>query len=117
MAVDDGAFDFVQHEPNAALSRENRSKIRRHAMRAVRSERAAAKRGEAIPSNRYPLQRQLQPAPVSGLELLVKKYGLDPLDLSALTSVHLGAMYVRWRSQLGTIPANMSRPLALQIQY
>ncbi|KAL7952691.1 hypothetical protein V8C34DRAFT_104109 [Trichoderma compactum] len=32
----------------------------------------------------------LLPTPLSGLELLVKDQGLDPLDLSSLTSVHIG---------------------------
>ena len=36
----------------------------------------------------------LLPVPLSGMELLVKDSGLDPTDLSALTSVHIGAMLV-----------------------
>jgi hypothetical protein len=32
--------------------------------------------------------------PISGLELLVRDSGLDPIDLSALASVHIGAVSV-----------------------
>lgn len=34
------------------------------------------------------------PMPLSGLELLVKDIGLDPINFSALTSVHMGPVYV-----------------------
>lgn len=32
--------------------------------------------------------------PLSGLELLVKDIGLDPINFSSLTSVHIGPVYV-----------------------
>lgn len=32
--------------------------------------------------------------PLSGLELLVRDRGLDPMDLSALASIHIGTMLV-----------------------
>lgn len=34
------------------------------------------------------------PMPLSGLELLVKDIGLDPVNFSSLTSVHIGPVYV-----------------------
>jgi len=89
---DNGSFEFVLHEPNVGLSRENRSKIRRHAMRAVGTARLRGSEPVATRPS-YPLQRRaLPPAPQSGLELLVRDYGLDPVDLSALASVHIGVM-------------------------
>jgi hypothetical protein len=92
---DGGSFEFVAHRPNERVSNETRLKIRRHAMKAVGASRR--KPGEA--GSRYyamrPDRKVLHPLPdmpFSGLELLVKDYGLDPMDLSALTSVHIGPM-------------------------
>jgi hypothetical protein len=33
--------------------------------------------------------------PLSGLELLIRDRGIDPLDLSALASIHIGTMFVK----------------------
>lgn len=97
MAHDDGGsvFEFVAQQPNEKLSKETRLKIRRHAMKAV----GAARRKPAEAISRFPSRRPDLDAPhpmfgmpFSGLELLVKDYGLDPMDLSALTSVHIGPM-------------------------
>jgi hypothetical protein len=93
MEPDESGFEFVLHEPNVALSRENRSKIRRHAMRAVGA--ARTRRSGTTETKLYPLQRRPPRAmPMSGLELLAKDCGLGPLDLSALASVHFGTLYV-----------------------
>jgi hypothetical protein len=35
------------------------------------------------------------PMPLSGLELLIRDRGIDPLDLSALASIHIGTMFVK----------------------
>jgi hypothetical protein len=32
--------------------------------------------------------------PLSGLELLIRDRGIDPLDLSALASIHIGTVLV-----------------------
>jgi hypothetical protein len=101
MSKNTSPFEFVQHVPNAALSRENRSKIRRHAMRAVgaaRREQHEADGAETTSSGarrRYPLQSRLLQPPVARtpIDLLVQDQGLSPMDLSALTSVHFGS---RW---------------------
>ena len=93
MEPENGPFEFVLHEPNVALSRASLSKIRRHAMRAVGA--ARQRPGEMASARPYPLQRRLlPPTSLSGLELLIKDYGLDPMDLSALESVHIGTVYV-----------------------
>ncbi|KAI0144389.1 hypothetical protein GGR57DRAFT_333748 [Xylariaceae sp. FL1272] len=73
-------FEFVIQEPNAKLSRENHSKIRRHATKAV----VAARR------KRDPLYPLLQPLPLSDLEVLLSDCGLTHIDCSALASIHLG---------------------------
>ncbi|KAL6693471.1 hypothetical protein J3F84DRAFT_380903 [Trichoderma pleuroticola] len=89
-------FQFILHAPNERLSKGNRSKIRRHAMKVVVEARHApsdASHRESVEYYKTPLGREvsslLLPMPLSGLEQLVKDQGLDPLDLSSLTSVHI----------------------------
>jgi hypothetical protein len=87
-------FEFVQHMPNVGLSRENRSKIRRHAMRAV----GAARRDEQGNAGVGCMKLQppiANPAYYSELELLVMENGLYPADFSARTSQDMGKMYVQ----------------------
>jgi hypothetical protein len=88
MGSNNDRFEFVAQKPNGTLSREDRSRVRRHAMKAIGA--ARRKTSEAAPANSAVCR--LPPSlPLSGLELLVKESGLDPMDLSALASVHLGA--------------------------
>lgn len=92
---DDGSFEFVIQEPNERFSKETQTKIRKQAMRAVGAARRRSNLS-MIPSSgspsRYPNWHPVPPMPLSGLELLVKDRGLDPMDLSALTSIHIGSM-------------------------
>lgn len=99
-------FQFIMHGPNEPLLRENHSKIRRHAMKAVGAVRRVSNSSHAqskSPSKYYTTHRDSRvpnlppPMPLSGLELLVKDQSIDPLDLSSLTSVHAGPMYVTHR--------------------
>ncbi|KAH8897956.1 hypothetical protein GQ53DRAFT_791642 [Thozetella sp. PMI_491] len=94
--LDDDGFAFVLHRPNEKLSQETRSKIRRHSMKAVA---AARNRSNGGAFNYYRMRKRreappspLPPIPLSGLELLVRDRGIDPMDLSALTSVHMGTI-------------------------
>ncbi|KAL7929787.1 hypothetical protein V8C35DRAFT_314791 [Trichoderma chlorosporum] len=93
---DTNSFEFILHAPNERISRENRSKIRRHAMKAVGAARRANDAPYETTAKYYTAPRGremtslLPPMPLSGLELLVKHQGLDPLDLSSLTTIHIG---------------------------
>ncbi|KAH8896580.1 hypothetical protein GQ53DRAFT_838146 [Thozetella sp. PMI_491] len=98
-----GRFEFVVQEANEKLSKENHSKIRRHAMKAVRAAQqdwgkatspplAAKPTGHRVTSQDAGMQAPWPSMPMSGLELLVRDRGLDPMDLSALTSVHIGPL-------------------------
>lgn len=108
-------FEFIQHAPNKRLSRENRSKIRRHAMKAVGASRRISNGVQFKPSKCHKLVRNstvpspLPPMPLSGLELLVKDIGIDPLNFSSLTSVHMGPVYVS--DQLHSISQNAHKTL------
>ncbi|PKK54283.1 hypothetical protein CI102_1725 [Trichoderma harzianum] len=90
-------FQFILHAPNERLSKENRSKIRRHAMKVVGAARRTPNDASHRESAKYykthrgmEMSSLLPPMPLSGLELLVKDQGLDPFDLSSLTTVHIG---------------------------
>jgi hypothetical protein len=98
---EDDDFEFVMQTPDGSLSKETRIKIRKQAMKAV----AATRRRSGIAANLGPggvpknlvWQGSIElhpspPMPFSGLELLVRDCGLDPFDLSALTSIHVGTM-------------------------
>jgi hypothetical protein len=94
----DANFEFIEQNSNNAISKEARTKIRKQAMRGV----AAARRKNtaeidwtfngAVRLSSHLIPNPAAPLPTSGLELLVKDKGLDPMDLSALTSIHIGEM-------------------------
>jgi hypothetical protein len=95
-------FQFVMQDPKESFSRETQTAIRRQAMRAVGARRRSGQSSTPSPT-REPRRRirwdsqsptLWTPMPLSGLELLVKDRGIDPVDLSALTSIHIGAMLV-----------------------
>ncbi|KAK1238187.1 hypothetical protein MKX08_002766 [Trichoderma sp. CBMAI-0020] len=89
-------FEFILHEPNKRLSRDTHRKIRKHAMKAAGAARRIRNVQSKSPSKGRKLVRKNAvlspppPMPLSGLELLVKDIGLDPINFSSLTSVHLG---------------------------
>lgn len=94
-------FEFVMQDPKERFSSETRTKIRKQAMRG----RVGAKRRRSgcssSPSPTMEGRRRKResdlghPMPLSGLELLIRDRGIDPLDLSALASIHLGNMFVK----------------------
>jgi hypothetical protein len=97
-------FAFVSQDPKKRFSKETQTIIRKQAMRAVGAARRRPTHSSSTnPSHgsrggaRLDLEQPspLPPMPLSGLELLVKDCGLDPIDLSALTCVHVGSMSVR----------------------
>ena len=90
---EEGGFEFVMQEPQEKFSKEIQTRIRRQAMKAV----GASRRRPNLSQSHSPAASSRCPNPApqmpfSGLELLVKDRGLDPMDLSGLTSVHIGAM-------------------------
>jgi hypothetical protein len=98
---ENNGFQFILHAPNERLSKENRSKIRRHAMKAVGAARRVSNDiPSKAPSKCHTTHRDnaaqgpLPSMPLSGLELFVKDIGLDPLNFSSFTSVHMGPVYV-----------------------
>jgi hypothetical protein len=95
----ESGFEFVMQYPNERFSRQTQTKIRRRAMLAVGAARHGPKPIQFETSKRRPqhtidLGHPLPPMPLSGLELLVRDSGLDPVDFSALASIHIGAMSV-----------------------
>jgi hypothetical protein len=90
-------------DPTERFSSETRTKIRKQAMRGrvgaphhssrrsssppVRQSKGST-RCDSNPGHPFP------PMPLSGLELLIRDRGLDPMDLSALASIHIGTMLV-----------------------
>lgn len=94
----DSKFEFVMQMPNENPIKETRTKIRRQAMNSTISARRQT--STSVSSTRpespsWPEANALllsPPMPISGLELLVRDCGLDPMDLSALTSIHIGSM-------------------------
>jgi hypothetical protein len=92
----DANFEFIQQHSNNAISKKTRTKIRKQAMRGVaaaRRRRAPAtnwRSNDAVSLPSHLIPNPAAPLPTSGLELLVKDKGLDPMDLSALTSIHIG---------------------------
>ena len=98
---ENGSYEFIIQNSDESLSKETRTKIRRQAMKAIGIARrkpvfSTNPSFETVPgfpawldpSSLHPFP----PMPLSGLELLVKDRGLDPMDLSALTSIHLGTV-------------------------
>ncbi|KAI3322967.1 hypothetical protein HD806DRAFT_497400 [Xylariaceae sp. AK1471] len=126
MDSNDVRFEFVAQRSNGTLSREDRSRVRRHAMKTI----GASRRRTSDVAPAYTAIRSSTPSwSLSGLELLVKDSGLDPMDLSALASVHLGAvvsaviqmeagqlrhvLLCRQRSYFSFIPARFGHVVAL----
>lgn len=100
-------FEFVIQDPEQRFSRDTQTKIRKQAMRAVgaarrrsdtRSDYSKSPSPKSVSKHRprrdLDLACSLVPMPLSGLELLVRDRGIDPMDLSALTSIHIGQMSV-----------------------
>jgi hypothetical protein len=96
-------FEFVMQDPTERFSNETRTKIRKQAMRGrVSAPRHGSSRSSSSPTTQSKcltrcdsdLEHPLPPMPLSGLELLVRDRGLDPMDLSALASIHIGTMLV-----------------------
>lgn len=96
------SFEFVIQDPNERFSKETKTKIRKQAMRAVGARRrsdgpkspgptAVSRHRQRGDSDKIP---SLVSMPLAPLELLVRNSGIDPIDLSALASVHIGAMLV-----------------------
>lgn len=93
--AEDVSFEFIQQHPDDALSKETRTRIRKQAMRAVGARRRNVTQATG-PGSRGPPRRRRNLAqsparsvPTSGLELLVQDGGLDPMDFSALTLIHV----------------------------
>jgi hypothetical protein len=89
------SFEFIAQDPNERFSEETQTTIRKQAMRAVGAARRRS--GRASRSTRATQDTSLPrpySMPLSGLEMLVRDRGIDPIDLSALTSIHIGAMCV-----------------------
>lgn len=98
-------FEFVVQDPKERFSKETQTKIRKQAMRAVGARRrlggskspsptAVSKPQRPRKEEEVDIEGSLVPMPLSGIELLIKDRGLNPIDLSALASVHIGAMLV-----------------------
>jgi hypothetical protein len=97
-------FEFVMQDPNERFSSDIRTKIRKQAMRGRIGAAHQRSRRLSSPSPTRTSRRStkgdpdlahpLPSMPLSGLELLIRDRGLDPLDLSALTSIHIGEMLV-----------------------
>lgn len=98
----ESSFEFVIQDPQEKFSKETKTKIRKQAMRAVgarrRSDGPKSPSPTSISRQRQGRDSEKMPysvsMPLSGLELLVRDRGIDPIDLSALASVHMGAMLV-----------------------
>ncbi|KAE9374670.1 hypothetical protein N431DRAFT_372476 [Stipitochalara longipes BDJ] len=128
-------FMFVIQDPKERFSNETRTKIRKQAMRG----RVGAPRHSLSPGSmseykrtirrNWDMEHPLPPMPVSGLELLIKDRGIDPLDLSALASIHIGTvaaivlssepsplpgvLLCRQKSYFSFIPSHFGHTLAL----
>ncbi|KAI1323892.1 hypothetical protein F5Y16DRAFT_327734 [Xylariaceae sp. FL0255] len=102
-----GKFEFVMSAPNEKLSKENHSKIRRHVTRAV----LEARRKSGTCATARKLQPVVRSIPLSGLEVLAADCGLNPLDLSALASIHLGPVAA---ASLHADPSQLRRILSCQ---
>ena len=91
-------FEFVMQDPNERFSNETRTKIRKQAMRGRiggprhGSGHSLAPKCTHSTSRSWDLDHPLPPMPASGLELLIRDRGIDPLDLSALASIHIGTV-------------------------
>jgi len=110
------SFEFVMQNPNQKFSSEARAKIRRQAIRAVNAAHGTPGRPPSLgfPSlltpKGYDIELPLPHMSFSGLELLVSHHGLDPTDLSLLTSIHIGAMSVVGNPRILARRANAGAP-------
>jgi hypothetical protein len=94
-------LEFIMQDPNERFSSETRTKIRKQAMRGrvgaprYRSGPSSSPSPPRIAGHRRRCDSDLgHPMPLSGLELLIRDRGIDPLDLSALASIHIGTVLV-----------------------
>lgn len=96
-------------DPNERFSKETQTMIRKKAMRGRRRlddvSGSSHKRSPKRPT--LDITHQILPLPLSGLEMLVRDRGIDPVNLSALTSVHVGTMFVSLH--LSPVPQLMRR--------
>jgi hypothetical protein len=92
-------FMFVIQDPKERFSDETRTKIRRQAMRGRLGAPRHSSMSECKRTIRqiWDTEHPSPPMPASGLELLIRDRGIDPLDLSALASVHMGTVLVLTR--------------------
>ncbi|VUC29127.1 unnamed protein product [Clonostachys rosea] len=88
-------FDFIAYQPKGKQRDDVRSRIRSHAMKAA----SASRRRQNQADVKFPTATPSEgmdhcihhPIPPFTLEVTkIREYGLDPIDLSALTSIHLG---------------------------
>jgi hypothetical protein len=97
-------LEFIMQDPNERFSSETRTKIRKQAMRGrIGAPHHRSGRSSSPSPTRKAGCRRLDsdighPMPFSGLELLIRDQGLDPLDLSALASIHIGVVLVKSRT-------------------
>ncbi|KAK7222382.1 hypothetical protein V2G26_010385 [Clonostachys chloroleuca] len=88
-------FDFIAYQPKGKQRDDVRSRIRSHAMKATSASRRRQNKADVELATEAPGMDMRHcphhPIPTFALEVTkIGEYGLDPIDLSALTSVHLG---------------------------
>ncbi|CAI6100945.1 unnamed protein product [Clonostachys chloroleuca] len=88
-------FDFIAYQPKGKQRDDVRSRIRSHAMKATSASRRRQNKADVeLPTEAPGMDMRHcphHPIPTFALEVTkIGEYGLDPIDLSALTSVHLG---------------------------
>ncbi|CAH0058206.1 unnamed protein product [Clonostachys solani] len=84
-------FDFIAYQPKGKQRDDVRSRIRSHAMKATSASRRRQNQADVKLPAEAPSTGLHHPIPTFALELTkIGEYGLDPIDLSALTSIHLG---------------------------
>ncbi|CAH0026970.1 unnamed protein product [Clonostachys rhizophaga] len=88
-------FDFIAYQPKGKQRDDVRSRIRSHAMKATSASRRRQNQVDVkLPTEAPGIDMRHclhHPIPTFALEVTkIAEYGLDPIDLSALTSIHLG---------------------------
>uniref|UniRef100_A0A8H7TMA4 Transcription factor domain-containing protein n=1 Tax=Bionectria ochroleuca TaxID=29856 RepID=A0A8H7TMA4_BIOOC len=88
-------FDFIAYQPKGKQRDDVRSRIRSHAMKATSASRRRQNQADVkLPTEGPGIDMHhclYHPIPTFALEVTkIGEYGLDPIDLSALTSIHLG---------------------------
>lgn len=91
-------FDFIAYQPKGKQRDDVRSRIRSHAMKATCASRRRQNQADVkLPTEGPGIDMHhclYHPIPTFALEVTkIGEYGLDPIDLSALTSIHLGIRY------------------------